>query len=42
MQSDIVHKHMFDWADMICNVATGTWDFIGYIYRYIDETDFKF
>ena len=25
-----------------CETATSTWNFIEYVYNYIDETDFKF
>ena len=28
--------------DFICNSATFTWELFGYIYNYIDETEFKY
>lgn len=38
-------SEMFDWEDVkayICETATFTWEVIGYIHQYIDETEFIF
>jgi len=31
-----------DVRTFLCETATFTWNLIGYVYKYIDENDFKF
>jgi len=35
-------NHFDEARNFLCEIATFTWDLFGYMYKYMDETEFKF